>query len=369
MIAPYKINYDGLSSLDMDFFTELSFDGDSGNVNTFLTRENVETVHYDGRKTIHRAKYNESLEISITFIKNNYGDIDDESNRRFLAWVTANDKPGWLDIYKDDSEVVAYRVFGNWTSIEQYKLANSRVVGYICTFTSSHPYAFSPKLTYPVVRAEGEINNDESNDYAVVQGSSDLTITCNTDEYNKPIYPKITVKFNDLDIFFDVDEDLSQTYSTYDMIPHTVYRDSNEALYVSLNIGEHQGKYPIDEASADATGPMSDFPYYYVDGYIKKRVGEATDGDAVYRWETIVKVGASVKINDAILTGASKNEQITIDGENKLIYSADSSQSIFIGDNFNWIWPSLTYGENHITVTGNCNIKFEWLESRKVGSL
>ena len=68
MITPYKIKWAGLSSLDMDLWTELHIgDGDVGTVSTFLNRENVVTEHYDGRRTIHRLKYNDVLSPQFMF--------------------------------------------------------------------------------------------------------------------------------------------------------------------------------------------------------------------------------------------------------------------------------------------------------------
>jgi hypothetical protein len=64
------------------------------------------------------------------------------------------------------------------------------------------------------------------------------------------------------------------------------------------------------------------------------------------------------------IDGLAANEVITL-SENMFITS-DNTSRIF-GNDFNWQWMPLVPGENTITVTGSCTIKFEWREPRKVG--
>ena len=60
---------------------------------------------------------------------------------------------------------------------------------------------------------------------------------------------------------------------------------------------------------------------------------------------------------------------LALDGTNKVISGNNYSKTRIIGDGFNWEWIPFAYGENNLTVMGNCKIKFEWLEPRKVGSM
>ena len=185
MIDAHRVVFNGMDSLDFDITPHLSFDGDVGGSANFLNRDSIHSEHYDGSfRRIHSYKYNEVLSPTFTFIKQDFSDFDEAENRQILAWLTVSNKPGWIEIYKDDSNVVSYRLFGNFIETEVYKLGNSRVVGYVATFESSAPYAYSRKFIYPEVYATAEeINhNDESNDYLTIDGVKTFKITCNTDE-------------------------------------------------------------------------------------------------------------------------------------------------------------------------------------------
>ena len=65
------------------------------------------------------------------------------------------------------------------------------------------------------------------------------------------------------------------------------------------------------------------------------------------------------------LTNNTSSERVIVDGANKLI-SSSSTKRIF-GDDFNWVWLELYDGKNEITVDGNCTVKLEYREVRKVG--
>ena len=68
------------------------------------------------------------------------------------------------------------------------------------------------------------------------------------------------------------------------------------------------------------------------------------------------------------IVGCYKNEIITLDGTNRVIASSNTPLRVF-GNDFNWKFPYLIKGENNITISGNCVIKIEWSEPRKVGQL
>lgn len=60
------------------------------------------------------------------------------------------------------------------------------------------------------------------------------------------------------------------------------------------------------------------------------------------------------------------NEEIVLDGANKVVYSSRNLPRIF-GDNFNWIWAPLFDGINTIVVLGNCQIEISYREPIKLG--
>jgi hypothetical protein len=68
------------------------------------------------------------------------------------------------------------------------------------------------------------------------------------------------------------------------------------------------------------------------------------------------------------IVGCHKEEVIIFDGANKLISSSETPMRI-IGEDFNWVFPYLMNGNNNISISGKCAVKFEWTEPRKVGQL
>lgn len=392
MIDAHRIVFNGMDSLDFDITPHLSFDGDNGGSASFLNRESIHSEHYDGSfRRIHSYKYNEVLSPTFTFLKQNFSDFDEVENRKILSWLTGSDKPGWIEIYKDDSNVVSYRLFGNFTETEVYKLGNGRVIGYVATFESSAPYAYSRKFIYPEVHATTVVisNNDETNDYLDVDGTKSFKITCNTDEYNKLIYPKVVIDFKGkTDIYIPVSK---KPESGEYMIPNTIYtfeEDGAQKQFISISAGSiSERAYTMsvnvnaDLNSLQEEAAQKNIRYFHVvDGrYHTIRIIEDSE------WKIITKTGAAVKINTPYITndegiiikGASLDEEITLDGTNKVIsvakYQDDGTKKDdgvrIMGDDFNWEWLPLAYGGNDITITGNCRVQIQWIEPRKVGSL
>ena len=431
MIDAHKIIYNNLSSEEFDVTLHLSFGSENGASNSFLNREAISTEVYDGsRKFIHGSKYTDSAAPRFTLIKKNFGDFTPEENRRILSWLTGNSKPTWLDVYQDDSNVISYRYFCVPTAIEQYKLSNGRVAGYEFEIFSDAPYAWSRKFIYPEVYTSTlEFdNNDETNDYLTVSGTESFKIVCNTDEYNKPIYPRVTVTFKGKNAYFPIDINPLQE-NTYPMVPNVIYswkekyvlatkyvqgvtyysdtkgtianpqptstteitnkkyysEENKTHLYVNLNGTKHNGRYAVQSLASNtkASADTMEYQYYYFpeDNTIKTTVATTVNGVTAYEWESVALIGMAARIKntyvlngvsttkEAIIAGGSMDEVIVLDGTNKVISGAKGATTRIIGDSFNWEWIPFVYGENNITVMGNCTIKFEWLEPRKVGSL
>jgi hypothetical protein len=393
MIDAHKIVYNNLSSEEFDVTLHLSFDNESGASNSFLNREAISTEVYDGsRKFIHGSKYTDSATPRFTLIKENFQDFTPEENRRVLAWLTGNSKPSWLEIYKDDSNVMDYRYFCIVSNVEQYKLSNGRVVGYEFEITSSTPFALSRPMTWPQNLDDlPEYEYKKINSANKTLGSTDIdfTIECETDEYSKVLYPKVTIKHNPNSIYFPVRGDTDPTANNaYDMIPNVIYsytdNTGKETLRININREKHVVT-PLTEEGAELS------PDRYVSkGYCysptNKDIRKAVEGETseTYVWESVGKVYAAVQIENKYklngedqfsktwIAGGLNGETIVLDGENKIIYNKtqdDQDAVMIIGDRFNFDWLPLAYGTNNITITGNCEIKFEWVEPRKVGSL
>ena len=357
MIDAHRIVWRNIDSLEFDVTAHLTFSGDNGATASFLNRENIYSEHYDGRRTIHRSKYNEVFAPRFTFVKQDFSDFTEEENRRILSWLSGSDKPGWLQVYRDDSNVLTWQCFGNITGIEQYKLGNGRVVGYEFEIETTHPYAFSRKI-----EITGQISKPTS-----------ITLESNSDEYSKPLYPTVTIKFGD-NIYVPVDVDPTQ--EPYVMVPNIIYI-YKDRYYINIPSEPHKGIVNVGLILPEVADPKE---YYCVDGanIVKKTSTKDADGNLIYVWKTIATVGAAVIIENetantkTIITGAAKNEKVILDGMNKVItvYNENNEQETrIIGDSFNWTWLPLDYGDNNIVVTGNCDITFEWLEPRKVGDL
>lgn len=321
MISPYKFTWNGLSSLEFDVLTDLAFDSDNGAVETHLNREAVISETYDG--TLKRAsnyKWSESFTFQMTLVKNNFGNFTSEENRRILKWLTSKQTPGFINVYKDDSEVVEFAALGNFVSVSSYKLSNGRIVGYVLDWESLTPYAFSDLHTITKT-----ITNTTDNK---------ITINIDTDD-NQPIYPRITVKHKG--IIISVAEPLT-IYS--DMVDDTVYYDGTN-YYWRPESGQYAFKQSTTNPNLSTTSV--------------KLTNTHTD----FLYNTTV-------FDPTIVKGNSSTETVTIDGANRII-SSSSVRRIFGDDFVNWRWLALYDGKNEIAVEGNCEIMLEWREVRKVG--
>lgn len=99
--------------------------------------------------------------------------------------------------------------------------------------------------------------------------------------------------------------------------------------------------------------------------YPRITIQKAGSGDV-----TITNVYADNNQKSNVATLLIKNngdaETITVDGANRVISSSHTTR--IFGDDFDkWAWLPLYNGTNTIGVTGNCTVKFEWREPRKVG--
>lgn len=359
MIAPHRIKFRGKSNYDFGLICGAAFDStDNGETESFLNKEAVSSNVYDGsRKNIHGYHYTEVVNVQITLIKKNYEEITEWENRKILSWLTGSNKTEELIVYKDDSEVVSYRLIGNVISVEQYKLDNSRVIGYIITFEHIAPYAYSPVRTVT----------------KTITAPETFVIDCRTDVYEKNLYPKMTIKIGD-SMYIPIDED--PTSDSYEMLDNVIYEYNNNR-YIKINGQKHaiRTTSSIDSVTPDAS-TYNNYYFSTSDNYVYK----GTLVDNVYGWEQITKIGTGFEIkntyyeDDKDITVKSsvidcyKNEVITIDGDNRLISSSETPMRV-IGDSFNWEWIYFVPDENHISISGNCTVTFEWVEPIKIGHI
>jgi hypothetical protein len=166
----------------------VAFDSDNGETSTFLNREAVVSETYDGRyKRVHRYKYNESFSPKFTFMKKDFGNFTIEEVRQVVKWLTSADTTALLDVYYDDSNVIAWSAIGGWTEISTYKLANNRTVGVVATFEAITPYAMSDLYA--------------TEPKTITSANNKITINIDTDD-NKPVCPRVIIQANNANIKF-----------------------------------------------------------------------------------------------------------------------------------------------------------------------
>lgn len=314
MIGLHRFEYNGYSSQDFDLLCDVSFDEDNGDSESFLNREAVASEVYNGTlRRVHNFKYTDVFAPTISLVKNTFDDFTEDEVRRVLSWLTSSPTPKFLTAFYDDSEVISFEILGAPTNIEIYKIANNRIVGIVFTFESSAPYAFSAIQT-----VEKEITTPQT-----------FTITCESDELGALVYPKITI----------------------------THKASNGIIV------ETDKKINIDNKSEYIPGTVYHYDgvYYWVDN--KGDLYENSEDKSGFN-TTSVLIENDTTGSKSIVKNDVSDEIITLDGANRV---TSSNKGRIFDEDFNWQWMPLAPEENVIKVTGNCTIKFEWREPRKVG--
>ncbi len=343
MISANRIEYRGYSSIDFDLITCLSFESDNSEVGTFLTREAVASESYRGEfKRIHQFKYTETFNPKFTFIKDGFGDFTTEEIRKVLRWLTSGSNASFLTVFRDDSNADGFEILGGFSEVSLYKLGNGRCVGFVATFESAHPYAFSPLYTY----TRSAINEPHRK----------FTIVVDSDEEESVIYPRVTIQQNDSVVVL-VDHAMisdDKWINNEEWLDGVVYYYDTEKMYY----------YQRHYTETDANGHT-----------IAKSVPTATQTNPVTE---DTKTGVIIKNTYADEKGVSHvatlrianntaNEKIVLDGANRVVSSSATSR--ILGDNFNWEWLPLYNGKNTIDIIGNCTVTMEYRTVVKCGEI
>lgn len=317
-----KINYNSMASTDFPTFNLIvncSFDSDNGETSSFLNREAVASERHDGSyQHVHKYKYNERFAPKVTFLKEGFADFEQSEVRTVLSWLTSKSTASFADFYDDiDSNAITFSVLGGWTDIQVYKLSNARVVGIVATFESVHPYALSPMFT-----VEKTITTPQT-----------FTINCETDEVSSLIYPKVTITQGN-SVVVQADSNLGSQFvanvgAPADYVPGTVYQYNGNCWWVGAD---------------------------------DKMIMNATNTSGFITTSVIIE-NLTVK-SKTVVGGNVIGEVVTLDGANRVI---GSSATRTFGDTFNWQWMPLTEGNNEIKIMGNCTVKIEYREVRKIG--
>ena len=376
MVSPHYIKYAGISSEELnmiDLVMCAALDSDNGETNTYLSRSAVQSESHDGRyKQTARYKYDEVFAPKFTFLKKNFGDFSMDEVRILLKYLTSKDTTALLEVFYDDSEAVSWAAIGGWTEINLQKLANNRTIGVTAVFSAIHPFALSD--LYTVTKT--------------ITSSSDNKIIINIDtDDNQPVYPVITVKHNGSVVRVS---DGTVYTSTSDMVQNTVYY--NGTTYFWKTYGRTSGKsnpYANNDMWSLVTINNKDYSvsdtintntvyyytksgmYYWIDPYYfhKKDGGSAPalSTTSVKLTNTHTDFFNNTKILPSVIVkNNNHDETITIDCANKIISSLNDYR-IFGDDFVDWRWLELRDGKNEITIEGNCDVKLEWREVRKIG--
>jgi hypothetical protein len=288
-------------------------------------------------------------------------------------------------------------------------MANHRTVGVTAVFETTSPWAYSPIKTVTATITQPTI----------------LNIECNTDAWDTPVYPKITIEQSN-DIVVNITKDMADgIFNNNNYIDGTVYHYNGK--YYWKNIGDTYYTKTIEVTSSDTETFVGDDVRYYIpptpvtmlptsinssdienlvitcgsgvfttnyagngvvliQGYLDTYSAVAsitiackirkTSANKVVLYENDVNSSqfytTSVSLyNETVeletyVKGNTANETIIIDGTNKLITTESKSRSI-IGNDFAFKWLPLVRGENKIHIIGNCTITFEWREPIKLG--
>ena len=320
LISVNRVIYNGYSSQDFDLITCLSFDSDSGDVETYLNREAVASESYRGDfKRVHQYKYQDVFTPQITFIKEGFGDFTLEESRKVLKWLTSRDTASFLTVYHDDSEVVSYEILGGFTEINLHKAGNGRIVGITATFESISPFAFSPLQI-----VTKNISTPQNNK---------ITINLETDDPQNAVYPRITIQ-----------QDNNTNIITID---HAM-RDID--TWVSGSVFKYGSTY------------------YWIDAEGVKHTSETNtsgfDTTSVLIQNTYTNDFGNVSTFNALVKKNVKGERVVLDGANRVVSS--SSTRIF-GDDFSWNWIPLYEGKNELSFIGNCTVTIEYRYPIKCG--
>lgn len=373
MIAPYKIRFNGKFSHDFNVNTCFSFDGDNGEIETYLGREAIVSETYNGAfKRGYAYKWSESLSPTLTFMKDNFEDFTDEENRRILKWLTSKQTASFLDVYKegtDGSAIIDYSILGNFITINQYKMGNDRIVGYTAIFESLTPYAFSDFRQVSQTIAQ--------------PSDKQIIINVDTDEPNMVIYPRVTIEHSGKN-YIPIDSNIELNIHS-DMINNTVYYNGSKFYWKTLGASKMNSTQK----------PNYDWPIVEIDhvygendtwenGYIYKYNTEYywLDPHSFYAQDenpnletTSIKIinrrantGDEPNIATCRVANNTLDEKIILDGANRLISSSRSSR-IFGEDFIDWEWLPLYDGTNVIEIIGDCKVTFEYREIRKIGSM
>ena len=141
-IYPYLVEFKNNFNTDFNLITAVSFTGSFDTPSANINMEQIYSEKSNGEHIVYGHKFTEAAQVTITFVKKDYTVFTNEETRKFLRWLGGRKKTDWLKLYDQDHEEIC-EYLGSFTEILE-QVADSRTLGYIATFTSVTPWAFSP---------------------------------------------------------------------------------------------------------------------------------------------------------------------------------------------------------------------------------
>lgn len=152
------------------------FDPDNGEMDSYLSQEQVYSESYNGTKrTLYGTKYNAVANVKITVIKRDGSDFTLEECRKAYKWLTGNPEAEWMELYVGNE--VKYRLLCTIQDVKPQKL-DARTVGLNIYCESLSPWAYSHQITLP---------------YSI-NGLETITINNESDDLYNPVYLKTIYK-------------------------------------------------------------------------------------------------------------------------------------------------------------------------------
>ncbi len=367
MLSPYRIRWKNATSIELNLWTGLSFDSDSGEVETYLNRAAVASESYNGiLKRVHGYKWEQTFTPKFTFIKKNYEDFTPEENRKILTWLTSSVNAEFLDVYRENTDTIDFSLLGNFITVNQYKLGNGRVVGYVAEFESVTPWALSPLQV---------ITKDVSN-----PNNATIEINLTTDEPQSAIYPRITIAQSGTVVRINGELNL---YST--MTVNTVYFNGTTYYWKTPgatrchSLAQPKYDWPIIEVDHDYTDEdtwassviyhnATTSTYFWIDPYDfhENLTNPNLKTTGVLITNTYTDSKQATQRLETFVTNNLQGETVVLDGANKVVSSSRPLGRVF-GDDFKWQWIPLYKDKNELSFVGNCTVTVEYRYPMKTG--
>jgi len=284
-----------------------SFDPDNGEMDSYLSQEQIYTDSYRGTKRLlYGTKYDTVATIKITVVKCNGNDFSVVECRDAYRWLTGNPTANWLQLYIGDT--VQYEFLGTVQDVKPYKL-DARTVGLIIYFESISPWAYSPIQTFTCTF--GQLLSIDSD--GILQPINDTT-SLNIDENG--------VLYNTADVLDITDSGI-------------VGIDNSVALQ-------------IDNKTDDL------YAYIYID-----TVFDNYNSDYLSIKNTTLN-------EETVIYGMGLNETIKL---SSMQFITSSFTDKVFGNSFNFVWPRLKPGINDFVIngSGSGDLRFSYRYPIKIG--